>query len=1153
MASVTEQYSGIVLNQDQPPASSSDKLLVNDGAWRYQEFFLPSNYKRGEYIPQLSGWQVMAQVTDDAAVTINWKIESKVLGSAWAQIGNGTTTGAHASGNKVWVDLYADNPIDLTQQIIDNRLRIGFQVTSGITNVWYSQPNPFALSFSRAMAADGTTPIQVGGQDLSFCFRVLGLVADSGVDYLGNDYRSVAVISSPHNTNPLSGSKDSYWMSDPSPSRFAVKSLYFDIREVAPTRYIEDPANPGSYIEVTPTINDVARVVDKVLLDPLTPGVYFNIYYSNDGDASATTTEDEWDNKLWTHVPRTYRMTKRESFVLPEPIQAKFIKLEFSHLQAQSYNPGDLPRPITYAKHPKWVLDYFMARTQAQKDANNLLTGRVGIIYDALDLAFNYYLDDLGQEPNKPVEIDPNFSTSVSNFLQNRTDQSDLVDADTLAKINTALAPYQQHPSVFAKSEYLLGDYSKQSAVLTASYPTEVDPSTIDSPDVRELRNEAVIFEADYPVMFFYLTCRHKYREVTASFSHNRAYFVGVREVAFTRENYTVTNDTDMFQDSFGDITNAARNDFTAPAPPDPPPMPSSGPTTAAPAFFKFGVVSETGTGIAPQPVTNGKMHLSAQHVHDNYLQAETPRSNAAIIGPPDHYWMAGDQVFDSTGAREAVHLRKAWAYIDGLGSGSGSASVRVALYQYDGTLWATSDPVTVTAGQAAGWVEFTFPAPYLGATLPSTTATYASAYYSGGAVPWSPMLMGIAVSGGDHVRVWEYPTTMNLIKNPTYLSGDLTNFTATSGTITYTTSSPDVGGPNAMQLVGSGGLAGRAVTDAVDLIPGQSNYSASIEARPHWSTGSTSITCTFSIEWLDNTNTVIHTDSNSAVVSGFGGTPPNTWTIESVSVPAGAVKARLAFSVQNDGTCSAFPQNWQLTPGPLARFDYPGYTLSPVVQFNSALGAFIPRGTSNESLSYGAGTLDLVSGNPPADITNLTPTLSRPAVHIDTTISRMESWVPVDHTVRFDFNGIDMSGSSVEHDQIMSLNETGFVIQNIRVLVYATSTGTNDMAVLGIDLAGPEPSEPVYVGIYDGWNGTQIGTGLADANRTQFRDNADYGYRDEYNAIDQTLSRDVRPRDVIGAFTGQSAVGDYKLYLSTSGTTDIMLNVSVLFDLVHA
>lgn len=586
MTSLTEQYSGIVLNQDQPPASTSAKLLVNDSVWRYQEFFLPADYKRGDIIAPLSGWQLMAQVTFDTLVEVNWKIESKVLGVPWATLASGTTTGAHVAGDKVWVDFYADDPIDLSQQIIDNRLRIGFQVTGGIANAWYSQPNPFALSYARAVAADETTPIQVGGQDLSFCFRVLGLVADSGTDFLGNTYRSVVVPSTPNNVDPLSGADNASWMSDPSPSRFAVKNLYFDIRNVAPTRYIEDPDNPGSYIEVPPTIDDVARVVDHVLVDPLTPGVYFNIYYSTDGDANSNTTADEWDNKLWTHIPRTYRMTKRESHVLPEPITAKFIKLEFSHLQAQPYNPGDLPRPINYSKHPKWVLDYFLARATAENDANRLLTGRVGVVYDALDIAFNYYLDDLGHEPDKPVEIDPSYTTSVTQFLQNRGDQSDQVDSTTLAKINTALAPYQQHPSVFAKSDYLLGDYAKQASVLTADYPTELDPSTIDSPDVRELRNEAVIFESDYPVMFFYLTCRHKYREVTAEFSHNRAYFVGVREVAFTRENYTVTNDTTMYQDAFGDITNAARNDFLDPTPPDPPPTPPSPPPTSGDLIF---------------------------------------------------------------------------------------------------------------------------------------------------------------------------------------------------------------------------------------------------------------------------------------------------------------------------------------------------------------------------------------------------------------------------------------------------------------------------------------------------------------------------------------------------------------------------------------
>jgi hypothetical protein len=304
---------------------------------------------------------------------------------------------------------------------------------------------------------------------------------------------------------------------------------------------------------------DNAVVIDNILVDPTTPGVYFNVYYSSEG--APGTTPEEWDDKLWTHVPTTFRALKRENHVLPEPIVAKYIKIEFSHLQARYYSPGDFARPIQYIKHPKWVLDYFLARTTAELAADRLFTGRVGVIYDAISLAYDYYLDDLAREPDQPVEIDQRY-TSVQNYLSQRNDASDQIDSETLNKINLALAPYRNHPTAFAKSDYLLGEYAQAAAGRLGSYPTEASASTVGFPDVAELRNEAVVFESDFPVMFFYLTCRHKYREVVAPFSHDRAYFVGIKEIAFTRERYTAATDSTNYREPAGDLLNTERNDF---------------------------------------------------------------------------------------------------------------------------------------------------------------------------------------------------------------------------------------------------------------------------------------------------------------------------------------------------------------------------------------------------------------------------------------------------------------------------------------------------------------------------------------------------------------------------------------------------------------
>lgn len=747
MSQVIEQYSGIVVNQNQKPSEASDYITL-DNNWRYQEVFLPSDYPRGtkageQIIPPLSGWQLLVGVDSGSQKTasLEWVCQYDIFGIGWVTLTSGTATGIHTEGDQVWMDLLFNNPADLGFEIMADRFRFGFRKVSGVNKVWYSNPNPLALrGFARLYEADGITPIQDSGSDVSVCFRVLGLTVDDGTDFLGNTYRSALRSNVAENTNTVDGStRDAVYMSEPAPSRFAIKNLYYDVRQITPIKYgaynyIKAPSfEPGvlgtwwtsglagasvsnewafsgtysykfdtglvgaqqelnsptgtngmpvhanrnytlkatvnvtlitganvtlfpvirwynaagtlvgtsvatvsgsaqalgvkeiwvdamapgtaayagaqiiagnqvgseriaGYIDsvifaegtntsvtyfdgdmphhrwssapnnsasvevIESSVTDGQAVIDNVLVDPVTPGVWFSVYYSN--EEGNPTSEEEWENKLWTRVNANFHATKRESHKLPQPILAKFIKVEFSHLQARSYNPGDFAKPVKYKKHPKWVLDYFLARLDSEQAVSNgLVANRVAVIYNALDLAFNYYLDDLKQEPDQPVEVDSSFINTLSSFLNTQNDLSDQVDSVALDKINIALQPYQNHPTTFAKSSYLLGQQTAAAAAeLDVDYATE--KTTVPGTDVGSLRNASVVFENDFPVMFFYITCRHKYREIVAPFTHDRAYFVGVREIAFTRDRYTASYDNDQYIEPAGDLFNVERNDF---------------------------------------------------------------------------------------------------------------------------------------------------------------------------------------------------------------------------------------------------------------------------------------------------------------------------------------------------------------------------------------------------------------------------------------------------------------------------------------------------------------------------------------------------------------------------------------------------------------
>lgn len=586
--SLAKDYSGIVLNQSQKPSTIDD--FGTSGSF-FQEFFLPENFIRGtddneQIIPNLSGIQVLVAIDNAFTATLAYTLQYQ-QSSTWYDLASGVSIGAPHEGDYVWMTIYFDQPVDVSN-LLNNRFRFsitprssndpivnqtveydgstvimpdgesvpavllertpyptginnayGFfwmnssgQVTystqHGISKIWYSNPNPLP---TQAFVDTGTTPLLYNDNTaVSLAFRILALTADEGIDFLGNKFRSAILVNSSKNVSP--SSQYGYWLSKPNPSKFAVESKYFDVGD--------------------------QTVIDSIIVDPLTPNVFFNIYWSNDGIPG--TSDSEWETKLWTPVPKTFQMTKRETIALPEPIVARYIKLEFSHLQARSYTPGDFQKPIRYKKHPKWVLDYFLANTAIQ--TSDLVVNTVGVIFDALDLAYNYYLDDIGQGPDQPVTLGSNQIDIVQNFLNARNDLSDQVDPVTLAKINTVMQPYQ---SVLGqvKSNSLLGTTVSANASTDPNYPVErINLNLLSGTTLDSVRQDQTVFDQGFPVMYFFVTARHLYRELLAPLSTDKAYFAGLREVVFLRNRYTQSHDTQLYIEPSYDLLNLERNEF---------------------------------------------------------------------------------------------------------------------------------------------------------------------------------------------------------------------------------------------------------------------------------------------------------------------------------------------------------------------------------------------------------------------------------------------------------------------------------------------------------------------------------------------------------------------------------------------------------------
>lgn len=591
---VSERFSTPIINQNGLATNSFDIGWIDSGYNFYQEFYLPEDYIRGpedhSRIPPITGIQVLTNIAvgyGDTA-TLDWTIERYVFGEGWTEVGSGVATGSDLDGEKVWFTMYADEPIDINGGWITDKFRVGLRgrdsgakfkeaipydnkfvridgvsypaeivegtplhFTStgeqlslfldplketvyasnefGVVSLWATAPNPYGNRY--IYLRDDAESIVVDGDDnLALNFRILSGVAESGTDLLGNNYRSVVSVSDINNAT--ASSQDSYWLSKPNPSKFGVESIYFDL------------TNLGR-----------ESVIDSILLDPITTGVHFNVYYSSEGEPA--TDDAAWERKLWTRLPQNFVTTQKTTHKLSRPITAKYVKVEFTNLQPRYYSPGDYQRPVIYKKHPKWVLDYFLLRLASENTSDDKFIGRnFKISYSAWDLAYNYYVDDTRSSADFPLEVEE----GVANFFAQRTDSSDEVDVQTLNKIETNLRPYARSlSSMSGEISYLPSAYRSLAGQLVEDQNSYLPDL---SNEVSTLDRDNLLYERGSSAMYFFITCRHKYRLAQATFDNDKGYFAGVNEIAFLRDRYGKTSDTNLYIESVGDNLNTRRNDF---------------------------------------------------------------------------------------------------------------------------------------------------------------------------------------------------------------------------------------------------------------------------------------------------------------------------------------------------------------------------------------------------------------------------------------------------------------------------------------------------------------------------------------------------------------------------------------------------------------
>lgn len=370
-------------------------------------------------------------------------------------------------------------------------------------------------------------------------------VPNSGVDILGNAYSTDLKTYEP--AKAFDEEENTYWQSQMNPSKFAVESLYFDVRTGS------DPS-----------------FIDELYLDPLTPECLMHVYYSDDD-----TNEDNWDNKLWTPVPRHY-ILKRGNFKLVETIYAKYIKLEFTKLSATPYNVLNLPikLDVTYRTFPSWVEGYIYSNPSGVK--NNPLETPSPYVRVPADIS------NLGLLPPKFDKLKDEVPKSILDFIQTNRKTSVLSDYQVWKNPETN----KNNQPILDRQITLYPNAS--SNLYRQNLLNTVKPKLIDNRYRYSITNEdgvnwipenpvvakplitvanksdrtQIVEEKNWPDMWFMRKCRHAYKVIQAPRSANIGYYVAIREVKFYKRDKTAKSDAFNYRENLIDDSTIVVNTF---------------------------------------------------------------------------------------------------------------------------------------------------------------------------------------------------------------------------------------------------------------------------------------------------------------------------------------------------------------------------------------------------------------------------------------------------------------------------------------------------------------------------------------------------------------------------------------------------------------
>ena len=154
-------------------------------------------------------------------------------------------------------------------------------------------------------------------------------------------------------------------------------------------------------------------------------------------------------------------------------------------------------------------------------------------------------------------------SYGSNEVLENVRVDLEQLDIISLTNIKAAFDQFRTHPGHRVENSVVGKNASLESINNFFNYSVErLNPAVADTTIVSQTNRNNLLIEKQMPQMYFYPTCRHRYREAYAKFENNKAYFVKIKEIRFERKANNIINDEILYKFVPGDKNNFDRCDF---------------------------------------------------------------------------------------------------------------------------------------------------------------------------------------------------------------------------------------------------------------------------------------------------------------------------------------------------------------------------------------------------------------------------------------------------------------------------------------------------------------------------------------------------------------------------------------------------------------